>query len=352
LEQAFTWSAVGNNANNSTTISGLRVPLLDRSAQVKRKFPIHWARNPIPPLFEKVRREPAAAALLVALSAICIDYVVAPVLNTVTPALACVLFVILILRRDRAASLPEQSPDHHPLTAPRVLFFLLLHAVLVAVAWKASKSTASTMPAIRIPQWAVAAAKYLVLLPAIVLLPWKQWQNLARTYRHELLASIVALATVDPYRIFATAWPWYCQVLGRFAHALARPFVAGLAYVPLPTPTLSGPTLDVHIVFACSGLEAIKLFQIVFAFMLVLDWTYLHKSRTLIAYFAGMAAMLAANAVRIALLAITGNLAPRLAIQHHLTLGWIFFACVAALLIVPLYGWVMPRRAPIVLATI
>jgi exosortase/archaeosortase family protein len=323
---------------------------VDRSETVASNVRIHWAGNRLSSLLEIARREPAAVAFLVALSAICLDYAIAPVLNTVTPAFACALFLLLLWRRNRSITNADQSLENHGVTLPRVLLFLLLHAGIVTLAIKAGSTTIQPSLAVHFSKSA-AVAKYLVLLPAVFLMPLKQWRNIIRVYGAEFAASALVLLTVDPYRIFATAWPWYCQWLGRFSHALASPFVAGLAYIPLPTPTLIGPNLDVRILFACSGLEAIKLFQIVFAVMLVLDWTHLNKQRTFIAYFAGMAAMLVANAVRIALLAITGNLAPRLAIQHHLTLGWIFFAFVAALLIIPLYSWVMPRRVPAALAT-
>jgi len=318
--------------------------------QAANKIRIHWARNPLLSIPENARREPAAVALLLAFSTICLDYAIAPVLNTVTPALACLLFLLLLWRRNRNPIISDQSAESHGVTLPRVLLFLLLHAAIVVLAWKAGRTTLESSLAFGFPQ-SVAAAKYLVLFPAVVLMPWKQWRRAARIYPAEFLASAIALLTVDPYRVLATAWPWYCQGLGHSAYTLARPFITGLAYIPLPTPTLAGPNLDVRILFACSGLEAIKLFQIVFAVMLVLDWTQLNKRRALFAYFAGMAAMLLANVVRIALLAITGNLAPRLTIQNHLTLGWIFFACVAAGMIIPLYSWVMPRRAPAALAT-
>ncbi|HET7872211.1 MAG TPA: exosortase/archaeosortase family protein [Terriglobales bacterium] len=227
--------------------------------------------------------------------------------------------------------------------------FLLLHTSIVAFGLATSRATAQSAGGAQFPA-ALAAAKYLVLLPTVFLLPWKQWRSAGLAYRDEWIAAAVALVTLYPYRIFAAAWPWYAQGLGHLAHALARPFVAGLSYIAVPTPTLSGPHLDVRILFACSGLEAIKLFQIVFIIMLVLDWVHLNKRRILFGYFGGMAVMLAANAVRIAFLAVTGNLAPRLAITYHLTLGWVFFACVAAALIVPLYSWLMPRRVPQVLA--
>ncbi|HEX7287722.1 MAG TPA: exosortase/archaeosortase family protein [Candidatus Angelobacter sp.] len=225
----------------------------------------------------------------------------------------------------------------------RLSVFWLLHLAGIGLFRMVHIGMAADNPGNATVDPSFAAAKYLVVLPTAFLLPWAGWRRFHRLYRAEWVAAALALLTIDPYRIFVTAWPWYCQGLGHFAHSLARPFVANLQYVPLPTPTISGPALDVSILFACSGLEAIKLFQILFGLMLVLDWPVLNKRRALIGYFTGMAGMLLANVVRIALLVITGNMAPHWAIQYHLTAGWVFFTIVVVAYNVCFYGWLVER---------
>lgn len=319
--------------------------------RVESKIHMNWERGPISSLLTLAKREPVVIAFSLALGAICLDYAVAPALNTVNPALACGLLLLLLIRRLSRQNTSGQLPASYGISAGRALFFLVLHLAIITVVWKTSSLMPASPLSSSLREPAIAAAKYLVLLPTAFLLPWSGWRRFDRVYRAEWVAAALALFTLYPYRIFATAWPWYCQALGHVTHALARPFVSGLAYVPLPTPTLVGPNLDVRILFGCSGLEAIKLFQIVFVIMLVVDWTHLNKLRAFLAYFAGMAGMLVANVVRIALLAIAGNLAPHLAVQYALTAGWIFFACVAVAFIVPVYGWLVQRPATEVLAT-
>jgi exosortase/archaeosortase family protein len=306
-----------------------------------------WFRVQVLSVFAHARREPATTVIALALGGICLDYFLAPVLNTVTPALSCSLLLLLILRRSPHDDAFERSPVIAGTSNWRLSVFLLLHLAGIGLLRMVHVGTAAGSPF----GTSFAAAKYLVLLPAAILLPWRGWRRFDRVYRPEWMAAALALLTIDPYRIFVTVWPWYCQGLGHFAYALARPFVADLQYVPLPTPTITGPALDVSILFACSGLEAIKLFQILFGLMLVLDWPVLNKRRAVVGYFAGMGGMLLANAVRIALLAITGNLAPQWAVQYHLTAGWVFFTIVVVVYIVSFYGWLVQRPASEALAT-
>jgi exosortase/archaeosortase family protein len=310
-----------------------------------------WFRVQVVSVFRLARHEPATIVFALALGGICLDYLLAPALNTVTPALSCFLLLLLISRRLSHDDALARSPAIGGISGRRLSVFFLLHLAGIALLRMVHAGIAADSPGILTVSPSFAAAKYMVLLPTAFLLPWAGWRRFDRLYRAEWVAAALALLTIDPYRIFITAWPWYCQGLGHFAHVLARPFVTNLQYVSFPTPTITGPALDVSIIFACSGLEAIKLFQILFGLMLVIDWPVLNKRRALIGYFTGMAGMLLANAVRIALLVITGNLAPRWTVQYHLTAGWIFFAIVVSVYIVSFYGWLVERPASAALAT-
>lgn len=285
------------------------------------------------------------------LGGICLDYLLAPALNTVTPALSCCLLLLLLLRRLSHDDALAQSAVIGGISNRRLSVFLMLHLAGLALFRMVHTGIGADSPGNPPVGLSFAAAKYLVLLPTAFLLPWTGWRRFDRLYRAEWVAAVLALLTINPYRIFVAAWPWYCQGLGHFAHVLAQPFVANLQYVSLPTPTITGPALDVRILFACNGLEAIKLFQMLFGLMLVVDWPVLNKRRALIGYFAGMAGMLLANAVRIALLVVAGNLAPHWTVQYHLTAGWVFFAIVVVVYIMSFYGWLVQRPASQALAT-
>jgi exosortase/archaeosortase family protein len=290
-----------------------------------------------------MRGEPAIVVFSLALLAICVDYALAPALNVWNPALFCGFLLLLLLRRVSSHS-PRGVTAGTPGIArkkPRILVFFLLHLAAVIV-FRWSPSSMANLQHGRIAEIAFAAAKYLVLLPTILLLPRAEWRRLEKLYRAEWIASSILLFTFFPYRLFSLIWPWYSRLLGRLVYAAAQPLVSGLAYVPWPAPTLLGPRLDVTIDFSCNGLQGVKLFQIIFAIILVLDWTLLNRRRALSGYFAGLAMMLAANAVRIVLLVALGNhISPDLILRYHVGAGWIFFAGAFLAYLLLAYNWLV-----------
>ncbi len=290
-----------------------------------------------PSILPRARQEPAVLVFALALTAICLEYVLVPALNTVTPAVSCAILLLLLLRHTP----PEifMSRTNADVSGWRILLFLSLHLAAASVIWVSSRMGETVSAKDSLPNIGIAAAKYLVLAPTIVLLSMPGWRRFHRLYRAEWVAATIALLTLYPYRIFEAAWPWYSQALGHVVYMLALPFVSGLQYISLPSPVLVGPKLEVSILFWCSGLEAIKLFQIVFAVMLVAEWPTISRRRALVGYFAGLALMLAANVARIALLVVAGNRVPEFVMQHHVTAGWIFFAAVLAGFILVAYNW-------------
>ncbi|MGE5323716.1 MAG: exosortase/archaeosortase family protein [Actinomycetota bacterium] len=176
-------------------------------------------------------------------------------------------------------------------------------------------------------------------------MPIPIWLRFYKRYRAECLAAAIGLLTFYPYRLFAFAWPWYSHALGQVVYLLARPFVPSLHLLFGPSPTLAGPSLNVNIIFACGGLEAIKLFQAIFALALILDWNVLNHTRLFFAYFAGLAATLAANAMRIALLVIAGNrISPGLVSRYHIDGSWLFFVLVFATFVLLTFVWLRSPR--------
>lgn len=285
-------------------------------------------------LLKLLSLEPAGRVFAISAVAICIDYLFAPALNVATPPLVCGLLGVLLLR-SRPAETPEQcGGDSGVITGPRLAVFLLLHAGIVVVASLAMAGLFSRFNPL------LSAAKYLVLAPAFLLLPWTVWKLSVRTHRAAYTAAALALLTVYPHRIFMLAWPWYSQVLGRVVYALSQPFVFGLQYVSHPDPRLLADGLNVTIVFGCSGLRAIGMFQIVFATVLLIDWPKINRRRALLGYFSGLAMMLAANVLRIVLVVVIGNhFAPELVARYHMPAGWVFFGGVVAACAWSGFGW-------------
>jgi exosortase/archaeosortase family protein len=291
----------------------------------------------------RINQTPYWPVLALTLGAVCLVSWLVPDLNTVAPAFSCGLLLILALRSS-ANKLQSIGKAASPISLWRICSFLFLHLGLIGAGmalggiWNRAHSS--------ILAAALAASKYLVLAPTAVLLSRAAWRHFDRLYRAEWIAAAIALASFFPLRIFTMAWPWYGQALGHSVLALARLFVPGTQYVAALTPTLIGPNLEVTIVFGCSGLQGIKLFQMLFALVLVMDWNELNRRRAVAAYFGGLAAMLIANVIRITLLFVLGNTSLQNGVlEYHLTGGWILFTLAFIAYLLATYRWMLRKTA-------
>lgn len=294
------------------------------------------------PIFADPQRRFLASAVFASLFAVLVDNWAAPAVHNQSPFWALGFLLALILRRQ-----PREDPVEGTGTTlnwawPRAALFVLLHAGIVLLGRSASETLVQAASQPTLGSGAIASLKLLVLLPTLALFPPLAWRPLARKYAAELITAGIVLLTWNPSRLFETVWPSYSAYLGRFVYALGGLFVAGLGYVPGAIPTLIGPKLDVSILFACSGLNGVKLFQILFGVMLLVDWNRLKKMRALAAYFAGLVAMLVANALRIALLVVLGNrVSADLVVRFHIDAGWVFFTSTFLVFLVISYRWLL-----------
>lgn len=271
-------------------------------------------------------------ALLVFLPTLCgisADQFAVPALYSSSPLWAVAGCFLLVWRRggfafERRAG---READSFELSAVRIALFAAAHIALACAAHFLQGTFEQFANSSSILGWLTAALKISVLLPTVLLLPFSRWRVLARIYAAEGIAALVVLFTFFPMRIFASVWPWYGQILGRFVLAFTQLFVPGLSYTSALTPTIHGPTLDVTILFSCSGAGGVELFDYLFAFVAFADWNRLRKGRTLAAYFLGIAAMIFGNALRISAFVVFGNrgFADEVA-SFHLTAGSLFFA--------------------------
>jgi exosortase/archaeosortase family protein len=259
------------------------------------------------------------------LGAIAVDYLIAPNFYSSSPLWATLACLLLVWRRGPFEWERETGAASFGFFSLRVGSFIAIHALLISMA----RFYGVVDSSVSFSGWSIAAMKLSVLFPTVLLLPLSRWKILACVYKAEAAAALVVLFTFFPRRILATVWPWYGQMLGRVVFFLARPFVHGLTYVSAFTPTVQGPELDVTIILACSGISGVELFDYLFALVVFLDWNRLRKGRALIAYFAGVAAVLLSNAVRIASFVVFGNRGfADVVVRFHLSAGSIFFSVV------------------------
>ena len=285
--------------------------------------------------------------MLLTAFALAMDYRVVPALYNGSTLWATGVFLVLVYRGKGRPVDDAGAAELLPPSWGRLLAFGSLHALLLGVASLARTPLATAGSAYSLNATATAAAKFLVLVPTWVLFPASQWRLLWRRYHSELLAALVVLLTFFPYRLFMLVWPRYSAVLGRLVYLGALPFVPGLEYVAAANPGVVGPKLWVEIGFYCSGIEGVYLFDYLFGLIVLLEWNRLNKRRALAGYGLGLAAILAANVLRIILMVVIGNLiSPAIgADRFHVHAGWVFFSVAFLVFLRASYSWMLESAA-------
>ena len=266
-------------------------------------------------------------AALLTLGACAVDQFVAPALYSTSPLWAAAVCTALVWRRGDTGFEPLEGALNFGFSFERIALFVAAHALLVSSALLLPAALGQLAGTVSSTAWVTAGFKLSVLLPTLLLLPRERWPIVARTYASEGIAALIVLFTFFPGRILAAIWPWYGQVLGNLVFFFSGLFVHGISYTGALSPTIHGPGLDVTILPGCSGISGIELFDYLFAFVALLDWNRLRKGRLLVAYFGGMAVMLAGNGLRIVSFVVLGNHGfSEVVARFHLTAGWIFFS--------------------------
>lgn len=283
------------------------------------------------------------ARILLSLIMIAADYLAAPALYNGSTLWATAALLLLIFRRGQAVGSSSDAPAIAKLSPARLAIFFGLHAIIIAIGRSSGSLFTSAAASDALAAAPLAAAKLLILVPVIALFSLAEWRALLRKYRAEFIGALIVLFTFFPYRLFHTIWPAYSQLIATLAYYGAKPFVAGLAFINQPIPTITGPQINLQIVFWCSGFSALALFDTLVALIALLDWNELNHARLLTAYIAGGVAILAANIVRISVLVIIGNdIGPEYAMgRFHVNAGWAFFAAIYLIILAVSYRWML-----------
>jgi exosortase/archaeosortase family protein len=264
------------------------------------------------------------AGILFTLVALVFDYTLAPALYSGSTLAALTVLLLLAYRQSRGK---QPLPAAPLLSWPRLLIFGSLHALLIL----AGRHSASPLQFAALHYSAMTSAmvagKLIVFLPSLALFPMHAWREFGRRYRWEMIAAVVVLFTFFPYRLFQLVFPYYSPLLGAFVYHAAHLFLPTLTYAGGVQPLIVGPSLDVRIIFECTGADGVNLFDWLFGFVLLVEWGRCNKLRALISYAGGVAAILAANAVRIILMVLVGNLiSADWVMRVHLYAGSLFFS--------------------------
>jgi exosortase/archaeosortase family protein len=284
-------------------------------------------------------------ALVLTIIGVAADQFAAPILHSTSPLWATMACLLLVWRRGKISLSPGDPDLEFSISIARLAAFLATHGVLILSARALNSAFQASSGAMTFGGTLVAASKLWVLAPTIILFPLAAWKKIAAVYFPEAIAGFVVLLTFFPSRALEAFWPWYGQLLGRFVHTLARIFVPKLAYLAASNPTLSGPELDVTIIPDCSGINGAELFDYLFGVVALFDWNRLRKGRVLLAYFAGLCAMVLGNAIRITSFVVLGNHGFSESIaRFHISAGWIFFSAVFLVYLSMTYGWMLGKR--------
>lgn len=291
--------------------------------------------------------QPFFLALLLTLAAIAADQLVAPALFSSSPLWATAACLLLVWRRGYSSNpILDSSVASRGmrLSTERIAMFCGAHAALVLAALATQGALHPVAGTSSTGGWAVAALKLSTLVPTFLLLPAAEWRIFWGAYKAEAIAAIVVLFTFFPSRVITSIWPWYGQALGKFVFFLSQTVVTSLIYKSSSTPTLAGPDLSVTILLACSGIDGVKLFDYLFAFVAFLDWNRLRKGRALLAYFGGVAVIVFGNALRITSFVVLGNHGfANFVARFHLSAGWIFFTLIFLAYLALIYRRILSR---------
>ena len=282
--------------------------------------------------------------LLLSLAALGLDILLVPALYNGSTLLFTAVLLALAYARSRGRNAVE-APGLPGIARAELLAFVGLHAAIVIAAGLFAGELAALSRAGSFLATLTLSLKLLPLFPALALFPKNQWLRLTRLYRAELIAATLVLFTFFPERQFRLIWPYYSQVIGNIVYLLSFPFLSYAIYLAEADPIVIGPKLIVHIVFECSGIEGITLFDFLFGMVALLSWNQLNKRRLLIGYGIGVAALLLANVLRIVLLIVLGNLFwPTIGEgSFHVHAGWVFFGLVFTVFLYFTYGWMHGR---------
>jgi exosortase/archaeosortase family protein len=280
-------------------------------------------------MFRCGRISPIVYASFLTLSAFTVDCIVVPELFRASTLWALAALFALVIRRGTSGA-ENELPGTCALARNRILLFCGLHALLLSVLLFANPALPTAM-------------KFAVLLPTLALFPLKSWLIQLRAYRMEFLAALIVMITFFPSRFFNMIMPWYPDLLGHLVYRVVSIFVNGLTYVAGTQPVIGGPKLDVEIIYDCTGIEGVNLFDCLFALIMIAEWNRLNKLRAALCYVAGLASILAGNVLRIILFVLLANtVAPVIgAGRFHIHAGWVFFALIFVGFLAATYKWML-----------
>ena len=327
-------------------VSDLRI-LLVRSPEVTHtrlimEQEVRPRKNYLPQLLQTLTHKAEGDAraqilgrIALSITAIVVDVLFVPAMYSFRPLFALGAFAVLVLVSNRSREDGWVIPG---LSASRLALFACFHLLLVLVANHFANDLSSVSHSYSLTDSIISAARILVVLPTLSFFR-RDPDSIAVSLR-EVVATAIVLLAFFPDRYFQVIWPWYSRILTAGAALVCSVFVPSTHLVNgLGVQTIVGPSVDMVVDFACSGITGINLFHLLFGIVTIIEWNRLRKSRALISFFIGGLAYMAANFLRLNLLFLIGNL-----VSNKINLdflGWVIFGITFYVLMKITYDWMV-----------
>lgn len=169
----------------------------------------------------------------------------------------------------------------------------------------------------------------LVLIPVFLGLGIFGWDFLKRFYRQfrKEIFICIALSGVLFVSIFQIwkLWPYLSSIVLQVQYLIFSSFLGNVFIIP--PMTLFVDKFAVEIGEACSGIESIFLFSVLYIFISVLDWKKLNLQKVVLFYPFLLAGLFIVNIIRVFILIMVGLLiSPQImAALFHTYLGMVLF---------------------------
>lgn len=245
--------------------------------------------------------------------------------------------VFFLLTRDRILSLPKSSYDKRNIAFLVLAFLLLPVFFITATNLLKEASFTSNLPL------SLAAHALTILIPLLLLIGvfGKSFLvKFATSFRKALLVCL-GLSVVFDIAIFYVwrLWPLLSNIVLRIEYALFSLIFPHVEVIP--PRTLFVEKFAVSIEQACSGLDSLFLFSVLFLLIAILEWKSFHHKRLLVMFILSSIGLFFVNVLRVFLLILAGVLiSPKITAQlFHTYLGMVLFIIYFLLFLKFFYQW-------------
>lgn len=172
----------------------------------------------------------------------------------------------------------------------------------------------------------------------------KTLRILYRDFKSPLIKSIMlGVAFILVYPLIYTLWSILSHIVGRLSYLILSLFESNVSLsIQNGIPLISLQNFKASIASACSGIEGIALFLLLFTVFVIYNRRSINWEKVLFIYIMGSIGVILVNVLRVSILFLIGeNISASLAAGFfHTNLGWIIYAIYFILLETIIVEWI------------